>query len=837
MGFFEDIALTYGWQVTKGLKNWANINNKLASQRNRRIFLLSCRKKGITPKHITNNTKKTTLHIEFTEGRSGQLVDNLHRRLDVKLLNIEIKIVHETISRLEQVLNQNISFSRNNLPLHIFNEFNNRQLIEYNRLFHKIKATNLGKIDNLLLEQKHQISTNKKWFKNLTTVQFPEEVVTLLSLGPKFCLPPRVSDLSIKNYIADIEFAIQHIKDKKTKNIYTSKITNALTNYLHINYNHSTYLNFCFDQARKFLRDNPEILILKSDKGNVTTAMFKNDYITLSNNLLNDEKYYKIIDHDPTSTIQQKANKLISHLKHTEQIDLITARNHSIYNATISKYYALPKTHKEELAVRPIISSISAPNSKIAKLLTDILTDAYDKNNKYYVPDSFSFARKYNDFQLPPEHIILSLDVKSLFTNIPLQLVEKSIDKHWGKITRKCDIQKDQFLKLIRFIFDTTTFSFNNIYYKQIFGSPMGSKLSPIISQYVMDDLINECLSKLNFNLPFLIKYVDDIICSCPRGSVADLLQVFNSYNPNLQFTIEHEDNNNSVPFLDTRVIRTHENRIILDWYQKPTSSGRYMNFHSHHPIKMKINLVNGMKKRICNISHPSLRDKNLRILYNLFKNNSYPTKLLHKLIFSTPYVLTEDVPNVINTPNVDDERGPVIFKYFSIPYIKEVTPKISKILKNEKSIKLAHKSIKTVNQLFSKIKDKVEDDMKSNVVYKIQCNDCEGVYIGQTSRNLKHRITSHRSDIRLGKDSCSLATHCLENQHSPNYNDTKVLTTERNTFKRNFLEMVFINNHDNTINRKTDIQNLNNIYCNLLDMEQKIITKRDVNSLSINSI
>lgn len=60
---------------------------------------------------------------------------------------------------------------------------------------------------------------------------------------------------------------------------------------------------------------------------------------------------------------------------------------------------------------------------------------------------------------------------------------------------------------------------------------PMGSPVSPILAQYVIDELLDVCINKLPFQLPFMKKYVDDLILSVPQCSIELLLQTFNSYN------------------------------------------------------------------------------------------------------------------------------------------------------------------------------------------------------------------------------------------------------------------------------------------------------------------
>lgn len=56
----------------------------------------------------------------------------------------------------------------------------------------------------------------------------------------------------------------------------------------------------------------------------------------------------------------------------------------------------------------------------------------------------------------------------------------------------------------------------------------------------------------------------------------------FHSFHSKILFTVEIE-NNKSKPFLDVMLIRSLDNVIIFDWYQKPTLTQKYINFSSQH--------------------------------------------------------------------------------------------------------------------------------------------------------------------------------------------------------------------------------------------------------------
>jgi len=83
-------------------------------------------------------------------------------------------------------------------------------------------------------------------------------------------------------------------------------------------------------------------------------------------------------------------------------------------------------------------------------------------------------------------YILASLDVVSLFTNVPIDLILNSIEKRWVHISTKTNISKEEFVTTVKFILNSIFFTFNNKFYKQIFSTLMGSPLSPIIADIVM---------------------------------------------------------------------------------------------------------------------------------------------------------------------------------------------------------------------------------------------------------------------------------------------------------------------------------------------------------------
>lgn len=419
-----------------------------------------------------------------------------------------------------------------------------------------------------------------------------------------------------------------------------------------------------------------------------------------------------------------------------------------------------------------------------------------------------------NNLVIPPNHVILSLDVVNLYGNVHDELIRRVINEKWNIIQQHTTMPKSLFMDVLKFLLENSYFTFQKKFYKQVFGSAMGSKSSPIVAQYVMDFVLDESIPKLPLPLFRTKKFVDDLFVICPVDMVEDLLPVFNSFDRYIQFTLESEDADFSVPFLDTRVHRS-ENIIKLDWFRKDTNSDRFVHYLSDHSIQTKINIITGMKTRILRLCHPEFLQKNVMKLLKIFIDNGYPVWMVKKLLYeSTPVQHNENTPQ----RNSDNDEGT---KYGSILNIKNLTGKIKNCFKDE-NMKIATYNSKTVFSLFTRLKDTTPKQFNSNVIYRINCSDCQATYVGQTSQWLKNRLNIHRSDIKKKNIRCALTKHSVEQEHHIDLDSVEIVDKTSSYNKRLIMEMIHIQREQNSINKKSDVQNLSNIYTFLLSIAKK---------------
>lgn len=196
--------------------------------------------------------------------------------------------------------------------------------------------------------------------------------------------------------------------------------------------------------------------------------------------------------------------------------------------------------------------------------------------------------QKVKTITLPKTQKLVSLDVCEQYTSIPLDLVIEAIEANWIKFKKHTDLEKNDFINGIKLCYNTTYFSYEGLVYQQTFGCAMGSPISATLANLVMEFAEDKIMRKLRYKPKVYHRYVDDVFMSYPGNHIENLIDTFNSFNVNLKFTVEHENNCRTIPFLDVRLTRNNNGTITTNWYQKPTNSWRFLNFKSNHPVTVK---------------------------------------------------------------------------------------------------------------------------------------------------------------------------------------------------------------------------------------------------------
>ena len=253
-----------------------------------------------------------------------------------------------------------------------------------------------------------------------------------------------------------------------------------------------------------------------------------------------------------------------------------------------------------------------------------------------------------------------------------------------------------------------------------------------------------------------------------------------------------------------------NDDHIITDWFRKETFSGRFLHFSSNHPIEHKRAMVFTLVDKAVLLADVGFHHKNLDIVTKFLIDNGYPKKFIN---FNIKKRLNKIYcSNNLNFNKINNSR---FSGCISCPFIPNFYKKIKNNL-NRFYIRTVPKISNTLNKCIIRGKDKPKREMTTNVVYKINCNDCDASYVGETKRQLRCRIKEHMNNIK--KDgNYVINEHMTEHKHTFDFDNAEILDTENIWKKRLVSEMIHIKLQDNSINVKEDTQQLSQFYNNIL--------------------
>ena len=119
----------------------------------------------------------------------------------------------------------------------------------------------------------------------------------------------------------------------------------------------------------------------------------------------------------------------------------------------------------------------------------------------------------------------------------------------------------------------------------------------------------------------------------------------------------------------------------------------------------------------------------------------------------------------------------------------------------------LMFKTAKSIGDMFN-FKDRIQPLMRSKVVYKIRCGDCNDFYIGKTSRNLITRLNEHK----MGKNS-SVSEHGQSLAHKIDWESIEIIDNASSDRLLLLKEMLHINNLKPEMNKQLNSE----LFCLLI--------------------
>ena len=138
---------------------------------------------------------------------------------------------------------------------------------------------------------------------------------------------------------------------------------------------------------------------------------------------------------------------------------------------------------------------------------------------------------------------------------------------------------------------------------------------------------------------------------------------------------------------------------------------------------------------------------------------------------------------------------------YVSIPYIPGVSERIRRIFKKY-DLKVAHQPTRKLRNELCRLKDRRPVQERAGVVYKLDCEDCDAKYVGETGRQVRDRMAEHKRDISSKKKASKAYEHVSRTGHRFKFDEVSILDNCSNKKTRLHLESIHTFQQNNSINR-----------------------------------
>ena len=207
-----------------------------------------------------------------------------------------------------------------------------------------------------------------------------------------------------------------------------------------------------------------------------------------------------------------------------------------------------------------------------------------------------------------------------------------------------------------------------------------------------------------------------------------------NNFHQNIKFTME-EESNGELAFLDT-LLKRNNGEISVLVYRKPTHTDQYLHYSSHHQTSCKESVVSSLFNRAYSIitNKDDLHKENTRIK-QVLKENGYQESIISKIFegITNNHSLPQS-QQLTQAPDIQEEE---IRMSINLPPVEVTREKLWCICRSHK-IRSTFFTENTLHKLLCKPKDGVATEIKNNIIYEIDCSNCEAVYFGESKSSLK---------------------------------------------------------------------------------------------------
>ena len=195
--------------------------------------------------------------------------------------------------------------------------------------------------------------------------------------------------------------------------------------------------------------------------------------------------------------------------------------------------YFLPKLHKDSLKVHPIVSTTNGPTENASAFL-DRWLQPYMRRVKSHITNATELIHILWDLEISKDSYLVTLDIKSLYTNITHEEAIRTLLKIFEFHPLKVFL-----LDLLKYVLKNNVFKFNDLIFTRVCGIAMGTKLAPALATIYVGELEEKFLSQHHKKPSLWIRFIDDVFMIWPHSleDIHEFLEGLNSTQKKIKFT------------------------------------------------------------------------------------------------------------------------------------------------------------------------------------------------------------------------------------------------------------------------------------------------------------
>ncbi len=454
--------------AVKVLRSWEKTERKIARYKNHLHFTLHCKHHGLMPPSL-----------RIKSSMKGARVDNILRRTERLLMAERISGIYHVLDKLQNeraecdehlfmcVHGDDIYTEAKNWVAHAHKaEWNKCQQRQQNKFQILQNKANSGQKEQHLasLTQEQVSNVINKWVVNKSSHVLSENETKVLQKGLNFAITPE--NVPLHEMIVCVETACHIVGNSKGE---ADSIRNKCVHLMKHSNPPRSNITPGEREAIKSLRADKDIMVLPADKGRAVVVLDKREYKEKANKLLSDEKTYRKEKKDPTKKYARNLSASLKKLKEDKVLDEYKYRHLLHTSAEPPKFYGLPKIHKSDMPLRPIVSSRGSITYNTAKFVADIIKPLMGKT-PHHLHNSQDLISKLKNVVVSETEEMVSYDVTALFTSVP---VNDSLTIIHGKLERdsslsdRTNLTVDNIIELLRCCLNTTYFLYDGEFYTQ----------------------------------------------------------------------------------------------------------------------------------------------------------------------------------------------------------------------------------------------------------------------------------------------------------------------------------------------------------------------------------